>query len=182
MKKYLYSILLLLFAFVPVKVFGEGHISVSPESLTIEIGTSKTFEITAYNTIGDISIASNDSTIASVDIDEWSTGIIEEKQTKTGIVTVTGNSIGTTKITLTIDAATFDVEDLTGQTKTISVNVVAKKEIASIPDVDNTSDETNEEPKKETSQIINQDSKTDNPQTGDKIIYITIIAFVITFC
>lgn len=134
MKKILYSILLALFVLFPVSVLAEGYVSVSPSSLTIEQGSSKTFTITAYNTIGDVSIKSNNSGIASVSTGMWGTGMVDEKQTKTGTVTVTGNSIGTTTITLSIDAATFDGDDLAGQTKTITVNVVAKPTPAPTPD------------------------------------------------
>ena len=126
MKKFLSSIILALFVLFPVSVFAEGYVSASPSSLTIEQGSSKSFTITAYNAIGDVSIKSNNNGIASVSTGEWGTGMVDEKQTKTGTVTVTGNSVGTTTITLTIDAATFDSEDLAGQTKTITVNVVTK--------------------------------------------------------
>ena len=126
MKKILFNILLALFVLFPVSVLADGYVSVSPSSLTIEQGSSKTFTITAYNAIGDVSIKSNNSGIASVSTGEWGTGMVEEKVTKTGSITVTGNSVGTTTITLTIDAATFDGDDLAGQTKTVTVNVVAK--------------------------------------------------------
>ena len=126
MKKVLCSIILSLLILFPVSVFAEGYVSASPSSLTIEQGSSKTFTITAYNAIGDVSIKSNNNGIASVSTGEWGTGMVDEKQTKTGTVTVTGNSVGSTTITLTIDAATFDGDDLAGQTKTITVNVVAK--------------------------------------------------------
>lgn len=126
MKKVFYSILLALLILIPVNVMAAGYISASPSSLTIEQGSSKSFTITAYNAIGDVSIRSNNSGIASVSTGIWSTGMVEEKQTKSGTVTVTGNSVGTTTITLNIDAATFDSEDLSDQTKTITVNVVAK--------------------------------------------------------
>ena len=126
MKKILFNILLALFVLFPVSVLADGYVSVSPSSLTIEQGSSKTFTITAYNAIGDVSIKSNNSGIASVSTGEWGTGMVEEKVTKTGSITVTGKSVGTTTITLTIDAATFDGDDLAGQSKTVTVNVVAK--------------------------------------------------------
>jgi len=127
MKKFLNTIILTLFVLFPVSVSAEGYIDASPSSLTIEQGSTKTFTITAYNAIGDVSIKSNNSSIASVSIGDWGTGMVEEKVKKTGSITVTGKSVGTTTITLTIDAATFDGDDLAGQTKTITVNVVAKQ-------------------------------------------------------
>ena len=127
MKKILYSILLSLFVLFPVSVLAEGYISASPGSLTIEQGSSKTFTITAYNAIGDVSISSNNSGVASVSTGSWGTGMVGEKETKSGAITVTGNSVGTTTISLVIDGATFDSEDLSGQTQTITVNVVQQQ-------------------------------------------------------
>ena len=126
MKNLIKNILIITILLFPINVLAEGGITVSPSTLTIEEGSSKTFTISAYNTIGDISISSSDSNVASVNPNEWSTEIIEEKQTKTGTITVTGKNVGTATITLTFDSATFDAEDLSGQTKTITVNVVKK--------------------------------------------------------
>ncbi len=126
MKKFIYSILLSIFILFPVNVLALGNISASPSSLSIEVGSSKTFTISAYNAIGDVSIRSNNSSIASVSTSSWSTGMVGEKETKTGTITVTGNSVGSTTIILTLDAATFDEEDLSLQTRVINVNVVAK--------------------------------------------------------
>ena len=126
MKKILKNLILTIFFAFPISVFASGGISVSPSSLTIEQGSSKTFTITAINTIGDVSIYSNNSGVASVSTGEWETGMVDEGQTKYGTITVYGNSIGTATITLNIDAATFDSEDLSGQIRTVTVNVVAK--------------------------------------------------------
>lgn len=126
MKKILYNIILMMFMIFPLSVFAEGYVSVTPSSITVEQGSSKTFTITAYNTIGDVSISSSNSNVASVNVGYWETGMVEEKQTKSGSVTIVGNNIGTATITLTIDAATFDGDDLAGQIKTLTVNVIAK--------------------------------------------------------
>lgn len=150
--------ILLLF---PVSVLAEGNVSVSPDSLTIEQGESVILTITAYNTIGDVTIKSNNNDVASVNIEEWETGIVEEKETKTCSITVTGNNVGITTITLTIDAATFDEQDLSGQTKTIAVNVLEK---SNVPGNDN-----------------DQDQNIDNPKTGNKIIIIFSL-FVLSIC
>ena len=88
MRKILYSILLALFVLFPGSVFALGDITVSPGSLTVEQGSSVKFTISAYNTIGDVSIGSGNNNVATVDVNQWSTGIVEEKQTKTGIITV----------------------------------------------------------------------------------------------
>lgn len=126
MKKILIKIIILLMFLIPNVVKAEGYISVSPTILTIEKDTSKTFTITAFNAIGDVAISSNNNDIAKVNMSEWSTGMVDEKATKTDSITVTGVSVGTTTITVVVDGATFDSEDLSGQTKTITVNVIAK--------------------------------------------------------
>ena len=126
MKKILYSILLTLFALFPTSIFAAGDISVSPTSLTIEKGSSKTFTITAYNTIGDVSIETKDNSIASISTNQWSTGMVEEKQNKTGTITVTANEVGTTEIVLKTDAATFDEEEII-KTLTVKITVAAPK-------------------------------------------------------
>ena len=126
MKKILNMIIFMGFVLFPVNVLAQGYISASPVSLTIEQGSSKTFTITAYNTIGDVYISSNNNGVASVNVGEWGTGMVDEKQTKTGIITVTGNSIGSANITLSFDAATFDGEDLYGQSTVVTVNVIPK--------------------------------------------------------
>ena len=133
MKKVFRKLFLTILLLFPISVFAAGNISASPTYLTIEVGSSKTFTITAYNTIGDVSISSSNSGVASVNISEWGTGMVDEGQTRTGTVTVTGKSVGTATITLVLDAATFDAEDLAGQTRTITVNVIAKPTTPSQP-------------------------------------------------
>lgn len=125
MKKILYTIMAM-FIFLPSVVFAEGYVSVSPGSLDMEVGSSKTFSIIFYNTIGDVSIASSNSSVASVSTGEWGTGMIDEKQTKSTVITVYGGSVGSATITVSIDAATFDGEDLAGQTRQVTVNVREK--------------------------------------------------------
>ena len=123
MKK-IFNYLILLVLLIPIKVFATGSITVSPSTLTIEEGKSKTFTITAYNTVADISISSSDTNIAILDINAWETGILEENSTVTKEITVTGIKAGTATITIVLnDAATFDYENLTGQTKTVTINV-----------------------------------------------------------
>lgn len=128
MRKILYSILLMVFTIIPVNVFAEGYISVSPSTLTIEEGSSKTISITAFNAIGDVTIKSNGTDVATVNSGFWETGQVGDHETKKGTITVRGIKAGSTTITFTIDAATFDGEDLAGQVKTVNVNVVEKKE------------------------------------------------------
>ena len=174
MKKILYIILLFFFAFFPIHVIAKGYINVSSNSLTIEQGGSKTFTITAFNAIGDVSISSNNSNIASVNANEWTTGMVGAEETKSGTITVTGVNVGTTTITLKIDAATFDEEDLSGQTRTITVNVVKKTSSPSpsIPTTpsNNNNNVDNSNTNNNTSAVINDDNTiTDNLSTNNNL-------------
>lgn len=135
MKKLITNIIIVtLFMLFPVSVFASGNISVSTSSLSIEVGSSKTFTITAYNAIGDAKISTSNSGIASISSNKWETGIVGENQTVTGNITVTGNSVGTATITLELDGATFDSppDKISGQ-RTITVNVVPKQTPAPQP-------------------------------------------------
>ncbi len=107
----------------PITIFATGGITVSPPSLTIEAGSTKTFTITATNTVGVVTLSSSNPSVATISASEWETGAVGEGETKTGTITVTGVDVGTATITLRINAATFDGEDLEGQTKTVNVTV-----------------------------------------------------------
>ena len=109
------------------KSYAVGNIYVSPSSLTIEEGSTQSFTIKSENAIGDVSIESSNNGVASVSQNEWSTGMVGENETKSGTITVTGVSVGNATITMTIDGATFDEEDLSGQVRTVTVNVVPKQ-------------------------------------------------------
>ena len=126
MKKLLISIIFVSLLLFPLNVFAKGDITVSPNSLTIEVGSTKTFKISAYNTLGDVTISSSDKSVASVDKDSWYTGMNDEGKTVEETITVKGEKVGSATITITIDGATFDFEELTGQTRSVTVNVVDK--------------------------------------------------------
>lgn len=163
MRKVFNKLFLAILLLFPISVFAAGSVSVSPTSLTIEEGSSKTFTISAYNTIGDVSISSSNSGVASVSTGEWGTGMVDEGQTKTGTITVTGKSVGTATITLTIDAATFDGDDLAGQTRTVTVNVVAKP----TPPSNNNNNNSN-------NNNSNNNQATDNRSKNNNIKELTI--------
>lgn len=107
--------------------------NIDTTSMTIEKNGTGTIQIVAQNAIGDVTIKSNDTAIATVDNSFWKTGAIEAGDTTTALITVTGISIGTTKITLEIDGALFDknATSVSG-TKTVNVTVIEKTEEPSI--------------------------------------------------
>ena len=127
MKKIIISLIALICLILPASVLASGSITASTTSMTVEVGSSKTFTITAKNAIGDVSISSSNASIAKTNVSSWETGSVGENETKTGTITVTGVSEGTATITLTIDGATFDDEpqEISGQ-KTITVTVTKK--------------------------------------------------------
>lgn len=127
MKKII-KLLLAIVLISPIYAYASGGVSVSPTSLTVEVGSKKTFTIKITNAIGDVDIVSSDTSVATVNKSSFGTGMVEEGQTKSTSVTVTGVSVGTTTITINIDAATFDSEDLSGQKKTVNITVVPKTE------------------------------------------------------
>ena len=127
MRKILYKIIILVCIIMPVNVFAEGYILVSPKNITLEEGSSKTITITAYNAVGDVSLKSNKPTIATISEHFWETGPISDHETKTTQITVKGIKKGKTTITINIDGATFDAEDLSGQIKKINVKVIKNK-------------------------------------------------------
>lgn len=166
MRKVFNKLFLALLLLFPINVFAAGGVSVSPSSLTIEVGSSKAFTISAYNTIGDVSISSSNPGVASVSTGEWGTGMVDEKQNKTGTITVTGKSVGTATITLRIDAATFDGDDLAGQTRTITVNVIAKP---APPSNNNNNKQNNTRP--------NQNNTQDNRSSNNNLRSVSVAGY-----
>lgn len=173
MKKNFIKILLFTFMFIPMSVLAIGDISISPENITLEVGEEKLITITAYNVVGDAKIKSNDINVVTIDNDEWETGIIEEEQTIISEITIKGIGIGKTEIVLTLDAATFDSEDLSGEVRTVNVNVVEKTE--NNDDIINTDENVinNSEINNISNDLKEKDvSKIDVPSTGKTINYI----------
>lgn len=127
MKKTIVSILIFFMMLFPSGVMASGYISTNTKTLTIEIGSSKTFTIVAYDAIGDVTIKSENTDIATVNKSFFETGLVGEKATKKQSIIVKGISLGTTKINLDVDGATFTGEELSSYDQVIVVNVVEKK-------------------------------------------------------
>lgn len=112
--KYLIFLILLM---LPITVFAAGGVTVGTTSVSVAPGGTGSFNIVATNAAGKVTITSNDLSIATVDkSNEW----IENG---TLSVVVTGKKTGNTKITIVVDAATFDSEVIK---KTYTVNVRVK--------------------------------------------------------
>ena len=143
MKKVL-ILLLFIFAFLPIKVCATGGFTVSPSNITIEEGGSKSFSISAYNTIGDVKISSSNTSVATVSGD-WGTGQCSDGQNISGNIIVNANKEGTAVITIMVDdAATFDNEDLSGRlVGNVTVTVVAKPSQPAVVPKNNTNNNSN---------------------------------------
>lgn len=122
-KKYL-IILLLTMIIMPFKVFAAGGFSVSTTSISMYPGESKTITISTNNAVGKLNISSSNGGVASASPGS----IFIQNPGTSGSITITGNSVGTATISVVAsdNFATMDEEILAGQTKTITVNVIAK--------------------------------------------------------
>ena len=111
-------IILSLLLLIPITTFAAGGISVSPSSITMNVGETKSFKIIANNAVGRVDIQPS----GSIKVNSTSHWLENNSVT----INVTGNAPGTHKVLVKIsDAATFDEEELNG-TKTINVKVVEK--------------------------------------------------------
>lgn len=109
-------LLLMLVAFVfPKVIFASGGMSVSKTNISLKVGESATFDITATNAAGRVDILLSNSSVAKAVIkgSEYSdTADFLDKNSTT--VTVTGVKAGTTQITVaTDDMTTYDKEEIT---------------------------------------------------------------------
>ncbi len=129
-RKYL-LVLLLAIALIPFKVCAAGGFSVSGSSVSMYPGETKTITITSNNAVGRLNISSSNSGVASVSSDK----LFIQDSGSTGNFTITSNSVGTAIISVVASEhfATMEEEYLTGLTKTITVNVVAKPAPAPTP-------------------------------------------------
>ena len=117
MRKYVRYLLFLVLLVIPVTVFAAGSVTVSSTSLSMAPNGTGTFNVVATNAAGKVTIASSDTSIVTVNkSSEW-----VENGTLT--VTATGKKTGDAKITVTVDAATFDKEEIK---KTYTINVRVK--------------------------------------------------------
>lgn len=119
MKKNIKFIIMLLML-LPFNVFASGGISVSKSNLSISVGKSDTFKVAASNSAGKVTFSSSDKSICTVS--QSSYWLDNDSVT----VTVKGIKTGTCKITIGINAATYDNEVIKN-TKTINVNVTKQK-------------------------------------------------------
>ena len=122
MKK-LFAVLLavmLLVCILPMNAFAAGGMAVSTGSLSLEPGKSATFTVSASNAAGQISVSSSNPSVATASVStDW---------LDCSSATVTVNAVGAGSATITVtavDMATLDEEDISGQARSVSINVAA---------------------------------------------------------
>lgn len=122
MKKYI-LVLLTLFL-IPFKVLAAGGFGVSPTSISMYPGESKTITITSDNAVGKLNISSSNGNVLSIN----TSSIFIQNPGSSGSITITAKEVGSSIVSVVAsnDFATMDEEILAGQTKSISVNVIAK--------------------------------------------------------
>ena len=100
-----YKYLLLLIIFIPSYVFA-GSITVNKYNVSMYSGGSVNFNITASSAAGEVTITSSNTNIASVS----ETHFWMDNESKT--ITIKGNSVGTTTISVSINASDYDEKEI----------------------------------------------------------------------
>lgn len=121
MKKLIKMLLFILILF-PIKILAAGGFNVSSSNITMYVGETKSITVSASNSAGRLDISSS-SSAASIS----SSSIFLDNDSVS--ISITGNSIGSSiiKVVASSNFATYDEEILSGQTKTITVNVIARQ-------------------------------------------------------
>lgn len=105
---------------MPIQVNAAGGVEVNTTSITLEQGTSKTFNIIATNAAAYLKFSNSNSSVATLDNKpDW----IESQTTA---IKVNGLTVGQSVISITVDAATFD-EEVIKKTINVNVNVIPPK-------------------------------------------------------
>ena len=115
LKLLLFSVLLM----IPLVVYA-GSVSVSKSSMTVTVGGSGSFKITAKSAAGRVDIKSSDTSVATV---SSSSKFLDNSSVN---ITVKGKKEGTATITVKFtDVAGYDSKPITGS-RTIKVTVKKK--------------------------------------------------------
>lgn len=113
--------MMLLIGIVSINAFAAGGLGISTGSLSLKPGESGSVTLSASNCAGQFSVSSSDTNVATVSFS--GDPFLDCNSTS---LRITANSAGTAVITIrAVDMATLDEEDITGQTRTITVTVAA---------------------------------------------------------
>lgn len=102
---------------MPVGVYASGSYYVSTSSLSLTVGSSGGFSFGAQNAVGAFSISTDGGVSASCSDELW-------VDNSSVYITVTGNTIGTGHVYITVyDGTDYDENDMSGQSLTVTVTV-----------------------------------------------------------
>ena len=174
MKKSILLILLVVFV-IPFKVFATGGFGVTTTSVSMYPGESRTVTITTSNAVGRLDISSTNGGVASVS--PGSTFIQNPGSSAT--ITITGNAVGTATVNVVASEnfATMDEEILAGQTRSISVNVIARPTPPSPSGGDNNNNNNNNSNNNNNNNNSNNNS---NKSTNNKLKELSVEGFSLT--
>lgn len=131
MKKKYIMILILTLVLLPLKVLAVGGFNVSNSSISMYPGETKTITISSYNAVGKLNIFSSNGGVASISANS----LFIQNPGSSESITITANSVGSAIISVVASEnfATMDEEILSGQTQSITVNVVERPTPAPSP-------------------------------------------------
>ncbi len=116
----LIAVALLLCVF-SINAFAAGGMAVSTGSLSLKPGDNASFTVSASNAAGSFSVSSSDSSVATASIN--GENFLDNNS---ATISVSAKSAGTAVITIrATDMATYDEEDISGQTRTVTITVAA---------------------------------------------------------
>ena len=111
---------------MPIHVFATDGVEVSKTTLTIEQGTSVTFNLIATNSVVHVTYNLSDSSVISVDnVPNWIDSEPGESVSKS--IKVNGLKAGTSTITFNTTTAVYDPENEFSKTMNVVVKVVPPK-------------------------------------------------------
>ena len=162
MKKFLTFLLIF---FMGIKVYADGGVTVSKNSITVDEGKTATVTIKATNAAGIVEISSLDTSIATVDKSSF---FFDTSLGSSSVnITITGKKEGTVTIRVNLkDIATFDEIELKGNkdiTVTVKKPVIANNTKTSSSSKQDDTNKTNNKNNTSTS------SKSENKETTKNV-------------
>ena len=122
----LYLLLFVMTLLVPINVFAAGSINASTNTIEVEVGEKKTFNIVSDNAYGFWKVTSADTAVAAIEASATTTGMDSKGKVLSFPVEVEGIKIGTTTVSINVSASSWDTTPVVlDKTITVSVNVVA---------------------------------------------------------
>lgn len=159
-KLLIFSIILL-----PLNAFAAGGFGVSSGSVSMYPGESRTVNITTSDAVGKLNISSSNSGVATV-----STGsVFIQTPGSSASITISGKAVGTAVVSVVAsdNFSTYSTEEiLAGQTRTITVNVIAKP---APPSNNNNNKQNNTRP--------NQNNTQDNRSSNNNLRSVSVAGY-----